>query len=377
MTTIPTLGSLSSTIKSNIQSALGIVLSIIFPLFLAALPTVLAAQFWLLYIFIGQVQTNLSTYYCDYATLLRRGQEILGRLPFPATAGVYVVSVTGTAGSIISGNQVFISSVTSASPNQTFIITGGAYVMTGLGDAITITAQQAGLIGTLNVGDTLTPVSPILGVNNLVTVGIIDTVAADGETEAEYRQKVIEKIQTQAGSWSAADYRLVGTEVAGVQQTYAYATSGAPAQVTVYLQGEVPGTPISATIISNYIAALAPVQPLGVWFANCIASTIVNMDVTITAAPFAALTSAQQTLVTAALTAFINTVTPFIAAADNTATRNDVISAFGSNGLATTIGNAIPGVGFGDVTFTVSSVSQDYWQADNGQIPYLTSVTYA
>jgi len=378
MTTIPTISTLKSNLISDFNAEFDISVNPYGKAFLEALATVLAGMLWICYTAIGFVQGNLWVDTCDYETLIRFGYIILARYPNEAIAGQYTCTVTGTTGAVIPNATVWAADSTSTSPGQLFTILGGAYTMPGTTGTITIQALSGGLSSRLSVGDTLTSQAPILNVSNNLTVTVEVLAPINAETEAQYRQAVINKIQLTPGSWSAVDYRLVGAGVAGVYNTYAYATSGASNEASVFLQGPIPlaypGPSVSGTVLTNYETALELVRPMTVFLVNYYSSPINNIDVTIVMGGFPAFTTAQKALISSALTSFVNSVHPFILACDNISDRNDTIATYN---LSSTISAAVPGYGFSAVTFTVAGTPATLWLADLGNIPYLNSITYA
>jgi len=156
---------------------------------------------------------------------------------------------------------------------------------------------------------------------------------------------------------------------------YAYGASAT--EVDVYIQGTTPvaspGPSASSTVITNYTTALNAVRPLPAFIVNIASSTIRDIDVFISRGTFPAFTVAQQELVETALRNFINSVHPFIAAADNVNTRNDNIATFN---LSSVISAAVPSSGYSAVTFEVDGTLVASWVADNGEIPFFNSVTF-
>lgn len=378
MTTLPTVKSLYNNLLSDFQAEFSITINPFGNSFLMALSAVLAGALYLVYLAIGNLQKNIWFDTADAEILPRWGSEILGRYPFTATLGQYTATVTGSTGAVIPGTQVFKSDDTAESPGMLFQISGGPYTMPGTTGTIILNALTGGLASRLAVGDTLTPTSPIINVNSTATVTIENIVPADAEGLEEYRAKIAEKVGLDAGSWSAIDYRLVGVEIVGLLQVYAYAASGNSNTADVFLQGEIPlaypGPSASATVVTDYETALELVKPITVWQVNYASCPINNIDVTITMGTFTAFTTAQKSLIASSLAAFVNNVHPFIAAADSVASRNDVIATFNLNAA---ISQAVPGYGFSAVTFTVASTPSSNWMADLGEIPFLNSISYA
>lgn len=379
MTTIPTVQQLTNNIISNLTAEFGVTTNPFGYAFIVALAGVVGAAQWLIWLAVAVLQSNLWVDTCDLPTLIRYGIIILGRNMFQAQPGVYTLTVTGTTGAVIPATTVYKSDDNSESPGMLYQITGGAYTMPGTTGTITVTALTGGLSSLLNIGDTLTATAPILNVSSTATVGAQVTAPIDAETEAAYRQAVINKIQLVPGIWSAVDYRLVGDDIDGLYQTYAYLDPASTNEVNVYLQGETPGTTISGTIITNYETAIGLVRPIGTFIINVMATPIDVFAVNIVAGTFPAFTAAQKSLIVLALQNFINNVHPFIPAADNVAFRNDTIATFN---IGSVITGAVPGYGFSTVTFTVNSTTEVFYQCGTsgiGNIPYLAagSVTFS
>lgn len=378
MTTLPTIAQLKSNFIAAFQGEFNFTLNPFGQAFLEATAIVVAGMLWVLYLAVAACQNNIWVDTCDYPTLLRFGRTILKRSPFAAQPGIYTATVTGTVGATIPGTSVFQSDPTSQSPGFLFQIIGGAYIMPGSTGTITIQALTGGLISGLAIGNTLTSTSPILNVNSSIVIASIITSPIDAETEQVYRQNVIDKIQLDPGSWSAVDYRLVGTGIDGVAQTYAYLNMSDTNTVDVYLQGAValafPGPSVSSTVTDAYAAAIALLRPIGTFVINTYSSPINNVDITITMGSFPAFNADQKTAIANALRSFVNGITPFIASCDSVATRNDKIY---SANLATVISQAVPGYGFSSATFEVAGTPLTYWLADTGNIAFMNSITYA
>lgn len=383
MTTIPTLQEIKDNLMDDLEAEFGIAINPLTKAFLVGLSGVLAAFIWLLYLGMGDLQKNIwfdtADSVANGGTLERFGRNILGRDPYPATAAEYTCTVTGSTGGTIPANAVFKADDTSDSPGALYQIKGGAYTLSGSSGSITIVALAGGLATSLNTGNTLTCTTPLTNVNGQITITAETVAPIDAETIEEYRSNIADKVKLEPGSWSAADYRIVGLNVTGVKEVYAYGSQTDVGVVDVYLQGATPvaspGPSVSAGVISDYQTALEAVLPLDVWDVNYASCPINDIVVTITMGTFPTFSVAQKTAILTALQDFVNNVHPFIASTDDIATRNDVIATYN---LSSTISAAVPGYGFSSVSFTVAGTPQTYWKADNGQIPYLnTTIIYA
>jgi hypothetical protein len=136
---------------------------------------------------------------------------------------------------------------------------------------------------------------------------------------------------------------------------------------------------VAGSVITDVQTAIEAVRPLTVWLINYIATPIKSVDINIT--QVGTLTTSQRNLINTALTEKVQSVRPFIAACDAVETRNDSLAINYENPYCTNIiqavSEAIPGVAFGAITFTIDGSTETSYQFDNGNIPYLNSVTYA
>jgi uncharacterized phage protein gp47/JayE len=258
-----------------------------------------------------------------------------------------------------------------------------AYTMTGTSDNITLRALTAGRESVLEVGDTLTSVSPIVNVNSQVVVSVVSTDPVNAETIEEYRAKAIQAYQLNPQGGAPADYRLWGLDAAGTRQIYPYASSGNPNEIDVFVEATIAdsiggnGTP-TPTILADVAADIEADpdtgvgrRPLGVFAVNV--QSIVVKNVTITINSGGAFTPSQEALITQALTDAIYDIRPFIAGIDAVADRNDTLSTFG---IGSVVVATVGGVVISSITMTVGGTPYTSYNFDNGEIPYLTTVTY-
>lgn len=392
MVTIPTIKDIYDDIIADLQTEFGITIPEEGKNFLRSLSAVEAGKLKLFYLAIAGLQKNMFVDTADPeasgGTLERFGRAKIGRDPFPATQGVYDVTVTGLVGATIPAGTTFISDDTSLHPGILFVL-DTAYVLVATADTITLRALTAGTQGQLAVGDTLTATAPIINVDSGAQVVTEVTEPVDEEDIEDYRAKVLQSYRLYPQGGASADYRLWGLDSAGVKQIYPYAASGSPNEINVFVEAEIAsstdgmGTP-SAGILTDVADNIEtdPVtglgrRPLGVFAVNVQAVIINEIDITISGA--GSISASDQTLIDAALADTINDVRPFIAGADTLSERNDV---FSENRIIATILAVVPAAQFTGVSMTITigagspvpTVSKQY---DNGNIPFLTSVTYS
>jgi uncharacterized phage protein gp47/JayE len=311
----------------------------------------------------------------------------LGRRRFPATQAQYTATVTGTSGAVIPAGTTFKSDTTALSVGFLFILDNAYTLPSGTG-TITIRALTAGSISRLAVGNTLTATNPITLVNSLITIATETITPRAAETIEEYRAKIVEayRIETQGGS--KGDYRLWGYDAQGTRQIYPYAPSGNNNEVDVYVEATIAdstdgrGTP-TLTILADVEAVIEASpdvtltlaersrRPLGVFLVNVYPIVLREIDINI--ASFTDLTAAKQATILAAITEALYQVRPFIAGIDVVSDRNDI---FDTNRIGAIVLSAVAGSSFGTITLTVDGVSVPSYQFDNGEIPYLDTITY-
>lgn len=382
MTPIPTINELYLHMLGLYETQGSITLSSFGKSFIRVSSKVMAMQLRLLYTVLGKVERNMFADTCDIPTLIRIGIVKIGRPPYQAVQGKYVVDVTGPAGATIAANTIFKSNDDSRSPGLMYVL-DTAYVLTGAGDHITLRALTGGTAARLNTGDELTATQPLGLVDSVVTVSSEDTVPVDAENiDVVYRKIVLASFRSLSGSWSALDYRLVGSNVLGVQQIYAYNKSGVNNEIDVFIEATTDIDPTGApspTVIAGVEAAIEAKRPLVVKQIHYL--SVVTKAIAIDIVEVATLTAAQKVSIEAALREGIGGVRPFIAAADDVATRQDSLGTdfvltYCLN-LNSVIAQAIPGVAFGAVTFTVGGSVVTHYNFFNGEIPYLSAVTYS
>jgi hypothetical protein len=253
---------------------------------------------------------------------------------------------------------------------------------------ITIRALTAGSESRLVVGNTLSATSPIDDINRVITVATETVIPQAAETVEEYRAKIIQAYRIEPQGGSKGDYRLWGYDAQGTREIYPYTPSGNNNEVTIYVEATIAdstdgrGTPTPAilTDVEDVIEASPDVtltlaersrRPLGVFLVNVYPIVLREIDINI--ASFADLTAAKQAIILAAITEALYNVRPFIAGIDIVAERNDI---FDTNRIGAIVLAAIPGSSFGTITLRVDGVSVPSFLFDNGEIPYLDTITY-
>lgn len=391
MITIPTISQLYTDIKADLEASYGSSIPLFGKNFLRALAIAQAGKLKLYYLAIASLQKNIFIDTADPeelgGTLQRFGRIKLGRNPFPAVSAKYQIEVTGQVGAVIKSSQTFKSNDDSLNPGVLFVL-DATYTLVSNPDSITVRALVPGLDSKLLVSDGLTATAPIANVNSdtVVLSEIVAPLAA--ETIEDYRSKALDAYRLEPQGGAASDYRLWAADAQGVQQSYPYAKSGAANEINLFVEATIAdstdskGTP-SAFILSAVedVVELDPDttkpilergrRPLGVFQVHYLAITPKNIDIQITG--FVGITAEIQTLIFDAIKSALTTVRPFVAGTDILVNRNDVISI---NQIIAIILNVRPGSTFGAIQLSVAASVVSSYQFQNGDIPYLNSVTY-
>lgn len=387
---IPSIQQLYTKVVTDIKNSLGI-LSILIKFVINGLSGVLAAQLKLLYLYLNDIQNNQFPDTADTAanggTLERQGQIYLNRQPFPATDGVYTATVTGVTGSVIDAQTTLLSDGGSNSPGELYIV-DNAYTLPGVTGTITIRALNNGLAYLLNVGDTLTPTAPILGVDTTVTILTVITSPVDAEPTEVYRQAILNAIRLQPQGGSKTDYMLWSSDANGVRRVYPYVKNGEAGTVQVYVEAVTAdstdghGTP-SAGLLTDVDAVIRfnpdttvptigrarlPIQ------ANLEVLPVSPVPVDVTITGLQTTSPSITTSISSNLQTYLYAIRPYIAGADLPRDQNNILTAVRLQSVVNdTIGNSNTFLAF---TMAVNGVPVNIFTFSLANIPYLRNVTY-
>lgn len=390
MIPIPTLTQLYTDILADLETQLGVNISLFGKVFLRALAMVQAGKLKLFYLSVAFLQKNIWPDTADPeskgGTLERFGRVKLNRNPFPAQAGQYTATITGTIGSSIPASSTFKSNDTSTNPGKLFVL-DNAFTSTANPDTITIRALETGIDSKLSPGDQLTATAPIIGISSIITIATEAIPPLAAETTDDYRRKTVDAFRLEAQGGASGDYRLWSYDAQGVKQVYPYAKSNATGEVNVYVEATAAdstdgqGTP-SAQLLLDVEAVVEtdpdttkpanerPRRPIQV-IVHFLPVTVRQVEINISL--FTGLTAAIQAEILAALTAEIDKVRPFIAGCDVLEEKNDILD---TNKIISVILNTRPGSSFGPITLKVSGTTFNTFTFQNGDIPHLLNVTY-
>ena len=391
MVQIPTIQQLQATILADLQVQFNASIPSFGRVFLRAFAYVQAAKLKLFYLALANVQKNIfadtSDPEADGGTLERFGRVKLNRNPFPATQGNYVVSVTGNSGAIINAEQTFKSDDTAVNAGKMFVL-DNSYTLTGSGDTITLRALEGGTSSKLSISDTLTATSPILGVNQVVSVQSESIAPTDAETIEQYRANILESYRLEPMGGASSDYRLWSKDATGVKQSYPFAWSGHAGEINVFVEAHISdstdgkGTPTN-TILTNVESVIEfdpdttrPLEergrrPLGVFDVHVLPITPLDIDISI--AGYIDLTAQKTLLINNSIKTMLDNIRPYVAACDILENKNDILNA---NKVVLAILEAVPGSIFGAITINVNGSPSATYTFSNGDIPYLNTISY-
>lgn len=391
MITIKTTAQLQADIKADLESAYGSTIPLFIKCIMMALTIVQAGKLRLFYLAIAFLQKNIfadtADQEADGGTLERFGRTKINRNPFPARAGEYIVTVTGTVGATIPGQTTFKSNDDSLNPGMLYVIDND-YILTGSGDVATLRALDAGLDSKLDVNDFLTATAPIPSVNAIVQVQSESVQPLAAEDIEDYRALVIESYRLEAQGGAVGDFRLWSHDVQGVKRVYPYPTSGQSGEINLYIESAVidsidgKGTPSEAMISEvEDVVELDPDttkdidergrRPMGIFEIHYL--PIIPLDVDIQISSFEDVTPDIETLIFNAMKLMVDQIRPFIAGADVLANKNDILDI---NKIIVTILNARPGSVFGAIQLTVNGVVETSHTFQFGDIPNMDAITY-
>lgn len=389
--TIPTLTQLQQEIYDNLEARLGVSIPLFGKVFLRILSVVEASVIYLFYLTLAAVQKNQWPDTADQekngGSLERYGRVKLGRDPFPATPGEYLVSATGTATSVVNASQTFKADDNSAVPGKLFILQE-SFTMVTDPDTFTIVAIEGGLDSKLEIGDTLTATNPITGVDSQVTVQSEDVTPLAAEDIEDYRSKIVEAFQLEAQGGAGSDYRIWAADAQGVAKVYPYFKSGENNQINLFIEATAAdstdgkGTPTPA--IKDEVESVVEFDPDTTKILNLrgrrplTVNQVFYLDVTpkdvdFVIGGFIGLDADTTTAISNALTSLCESIRPFVASVDIEANRNDKLSI--NKAIATVQDVLKAGQSFDTLTIEVDSVAVPISeQFTDGDLPHYNSI---
>lgn len=390
MKPIPTITQLNTNIEGDFKNKLNLSSDMLKKV-LKAFALVLSGQFHLAYLYLRDIQDNIfpdtATTEDVGGTLERQGRIYLNRGIFPASIGVFKVSVIGIAGSVLRANLTFKSNEASLNPGQLYVL-DSEYTCSGVDDEIEIRSLGNGVNFNLALSDTLTITEPVIGVDKTVTITEIIEQPKAGETIELYRQAILNAIQLEPQGGSRADYRQWATDAQGVRLIYPYVRDGEPSKMDIYVEATIAdstdgkGTPTTTILddvedVLNYDPDITkPIYERGrrpaQSFLYVTTIVLVPIDIQITGLLDSSL-SVQNTI-KSSLDDLLYKIRPFISGSDLQRNKNDILY-YGKVQSAVTE-SLINGNYFNVLDLYVDGNAEVSFTFNLGNIPYLRNLTF-
>lgn len=384
MLTIPTTQEIADQNLARLETALGQTSPVNERAFLRVLAVVEALGMTGLYklgierskqnLALTATSTDLDLIGAEYETIRK-----------PAVATVLTVTLPALTDTVIPA----ITSFMSASNGVRYYVDASVIAIAGVA-TLSLTAESVGVVGNLQVGDTLTIVSPVAGATVTATVTALTIVGAVTETDAAYRPRVRFAMRATTGGANATDHKIWSEAVAGVLRAYPYSGrptgTSYPGDRTVYIEADsgVDGIPDAGLLVEVRVAINSdPVTGLSrptlgltdstLWVEPIIRTAI---DVEITGLVYLAGTEvAVKAAILTALTAYVDTMIPFIDGIDLLQERNDLVTDLVLSGVVQEVLTAY-GASATDVTFKVAAAPLMTYQLSGGEMAKRGVVTY-
>lgn len=258
-------------------------------------------------------------------------------------SAVLTADFPATTGTVIDAGTDFVA-------DDTGIVYFNAVPVTAAAGnaALELTCRTPGVVGNLNIGQTLSTSRVYPGSTGTATVTGTTTTGADAEDTEDYRQRLLDIARAPGGGGNSADFRNWAQLQEGVARAYPYSGlplddpgfPGAPPERTVYIEADESIDPdgiapqplldaTKATIITDADTSRHR-QPLGLTNDTLYVESITRSSfyVTITGLTTPTGQEAQvQSEIESAIDSYFTALSPFIQGLDIDADRNDLITA--------------------------------------------------
>ena len=213
--TIPTTTEIRDQIIADIDGAIGQVTPILTKAFNRVLASALAGVQTLCYRFGQWVFRQIFASTADRDALLLRGAQY-GLAPTPAVAAILTADVVGVDPTVIPAGTLWATAA-GVVYSQTAAVT-----ISGSAAVITVEALTTGIIGNLEIGDTISLTSPLAGVTTDATIASTTTTGVDAESTASFRAEVEEREKNRPQGGATPDFVQWQLEVPGIVKAFAY-----------------------------------------------------------------------------------------------------------------------------------------------------------
>lgn len=330
----PTTKEISDNIIAQLEASLSQSIPLLPKSFTRILAKALAGIFILIYKYAGFIFLQMFVKTASYGDteingvmvnpLLEWGRLIGTSDPKEATSTEMTITVTviNQTGSLDTGSQLLNTA------NGVTYLTVGDVLLNASTVSVPIIAASdqsggdgSGVIGNLQIGDTVSFANPLANVNRNATVASIQVTGAEAEDIEDYRQRVLDRFQKRPQGGAYSDYELWGEEASGIINVYPY--TGDAGEVNVYSEatvassGNADGIPTTAQL--EAVLALINYDDNGLSsrrnanaFVNSLPITRTGFNVTVTGITGVTNLSDVQSQITDALTEYFFEVEPYI-----------------------------------------------------------------
>lgn len=213
----PTTVEIRDILIASIEARLGQTIPILPKAVWRVLASVIAALFITLYKYGSWIYLQAFPQTAAEIELERWG-DLIGRTRSPAIPARLEIGCTGENGQkILTGSKV-INNLTGV----VYLVDSDATIAAGVATT-TMIAQTAGDIGNVSNGKQLSFVTPLLGIDNTVTITDTIVTGVNKEDLDIYRARVVDRFRKQPQGGAFADYEEWGEEVPTINNAYPYA----------------------------------------------------------------------------------------------------------------------------------------------------------
>lgn len=388
--TIPTIQEQKDTNLANLESQLGQTAPINDKAFLRVIAAMEALQGAGLYrLGIERAKQNLAITASGNDLDLLGSEYGVNRKA--AEAAVLTATLPALTGTLIPATIDFIGN----SNGVRYALDASVIAAAGVA-TLSLTATEMGVIGNLQISDTLSIGTQVAGAETTATVTVIDNIGADEETDDVYRLRVLDAIRGVGGGGNTFDYRSWAQEVAGVTRAYPYSgrpvadlAATAPPDRTVYVEAD---TTIDAdgiapqslldevrdTITTDPVTGLSR-QPLGLTDDTLFIESISRLSFFVTINDLTVSADIEANVkadIETALETYFRSIRPFVEGLDSALERNDLITDLTVSEVVQDIlsanGGSASAVSFG---LTVDTFTPQY-RLQPGELAKSGGVTY-
>ena len=261
--TRPTLAEIINRVKGDIKDELGVT-NLLRRSFLLAFGKALAGVSHMLHGHMFWISRQIFADKAE-AEYLERHASIYGLERKAATYGQQSAGATGVNGSVIPAGTLY-----KRSDDAQYSVDADATIAGGVA-TVELTALTPGADYNNEVGDTLTPISPVSGVDSTITISAVTVDAEDVETDESFRERLVERIQNPPSGGTAADYIIWAKAVAGVTRAWVFPGHLGAGTVGVSFvedgETDIIPSPAKVTEVQDYIDTKKPVEADAIVFA--------------------------------------------------------------------------------------------------------------